>query len=124
MNRTRSNAVRLQVRTRLNRSSVIAFTGLVVMLTTGCAATIDQPGLEDRTAKAIGRPSGSFTISGQSEGTGGRIDYTVRTKDGASFSCYMYSATAFQRVMSFGQTPHSDAICTPAGGAPPKPLGR
>ena len=90
----------------------------------GCAATIDQGGLEQRTAQAIGRAVGQFTITGRSEETGGRINYAVNTRDGASYSCYMYSATGFQRAMSFGQTPHSDAICTPmAGGARSRPAG-
>ncbi len=87
-----------------------------VALLGGCAATIDQGGLEQRTAQAIGRSVGQFTISGRSEETGGRINYTVKAQDGATFTCYMYSATGFQRAMSFGQTPHSDAICTPMAG--------
>jgi hypothetical protein len=81
----------------------------------GCAATIDQGGIEQRTSLAIGREVGSFTISERSEDTGGRINYTVKSRDGAVHKCYMYSATGFQRAMSFGQTPHSDAICTAFG---------
>lgn len=81
-------------------------------LLSGCAATIDQNGLEQRTAQAIGRSVGQFTISDRSEETGGRINYTVNTRDGAAYRCYLYGATGFQRAMSFGQTPHSDAICT------------
>lgn len=81
----------------------------------GCAATIDQGGIEQRTSLAIGRDVGSFNISDRYEETGGRINYTVRTKDGATYKCYLYSATSFQRAMTFGQTPHSDAICTPFG---------
>ena len=79
----------------------------------GCAATIDQGGIEQRTAQAIGRPVGQFTLGERTEETGGRLNYTVTTRDGAAYTCYMYSATGFQRAMSFGQTPHSDAICTP-----------
>lgn len=96
--------------------------GLFVLLPlAGCAATIDQGGIEQRTAAAIGRPVGSFTLSQQVEGTGGRIDYSVRTKEGATYKCYLVSATGFQRAMSFGQTPHSDAICTPLSGAAAAP---
>lgn len=80
-----------------------------------CAATIDQDGLAQRTASAVGRPVGSFTISDTSEEVGGRINYTVRTRDGATYRCYLYGATTFQRVMTFGQTPHSDAICSAMG---------
>lgn len=98
----------------------LACLGLALALAlSGCAATIDQGGLEQRTAMAIGRPAGTFAISNQVEGTGGRIDYKVRTREGAEFQCYLYSATAFQRVMSFGQTPHSDAMCSGMGGAQP-----
>lgn len=100
---------------------------------TGCAATIDQAGLEQRTAQAIGRSAGQFTISDRTEETGGRINYTVQTQDRKTYRCYLYGATGFQRAMSFGQTPHSDAICTPtvagqggaaqrgSGGAAPAP---
>jgi hypothetical protein len=82
----------------------------------GCAATISQEGLEQRTSVAIGRPAGTFTIANKSEETGGRINYTAKTSNGVTYQCYMYSATGFQKAMSFGQTPNSDAICTPMGG--------
>lgn len=89
----------------------------------GCAATIAQDGLEQRTSQAIGRQVGTFTIADRTEETGGRINYNAKTRDGATYQCYMYSATGFQRAMSFGQTPHSDAICTlmGRGGAAPAP---
>jgi hypothetical protein len=85
-----------------------------VLLLSGCAATIDQRGLEQRTAQAIDQPTGQFSITSRSEETGGRINYNVKTKDGGTYRCYMYSATGLQKVMSFGQIPHSDAICRPA----------
>jgi hypothetical protein len=93
---------------------------LAAVVLSGCAATIAQDGLEQRTSLAIGRQVGSFSITDRSEETGGRINYTAKARDGATWQCYMYSATGFQRAMSFGQTPHSDAICTPMGkgGAP------
>lgn len=81
-------------------------------LLAGCAATINQDGLEQRTAQAIGRSVGQFAITDRSEEAGGRINYTVNTRDGAAYRCYLYAATDFQKAMSFGQTPHSDAICT------------
>ena len=85
---------------------------------TGCASTLDQAGLEQRTGQAIGRTAGQFTITDRQEETGGRINYTVNTRDGASYRCYLYGATGFQKAMSFGQTPHSDAVCTAmVGGA-------
>lgn len=85
---------------------------LVALGLSGCAATISQEGLDQRTSVAIGRQVGAFTISNKSEETGGRINYTAKTSDGATYQCYMYSATGFQKAMSFGQTPNSDAICT------------
>lgn len=90
----------------------IASAAAVLALLGGCAATIDQSGLEQRTAQAIGRTVGQFTISDRSEETGGRINYSVQTRDGAAYRCYLYSVTGFQKAMSFGQIPNSDAICT------------
>lgn len=81
-------------------------------LLTGCASTITQDGLEQRTAQAIGRSVGQFAITDRSEEAGGRINYTVNTRDGAAYRCYLYGATGLQKAMSFGQIPHSDAICT------------
>jgi len=81
-------------------------------LLAGCASTITQDGLEQRTAQAIGRSVGQFAITDRSEEAAGRINYTVNTHDGAAYRCYLYGATGLQRAMSFGQTPHSDAICT------------
>ncbi|WP_028601419.1 hypothetical protein [Ottowia thiooxydans] len=83
-----------------------------VALLTGCASTIDQDGLEKRTAQAIGRTVGQFTITDRSEETGGRINYTVNTREGLAYRCYLYGVTGLQKAMTFGQTPHSDAICT------------
>ncbi|MBA3595347.1 MAG: hypothetical protein M3Q12_13940 [Pseudomonadota bacterium] len=88
---------------------------LLVVALSACAATIGQDGLEQRTSAAIGRQVGSFTITKTGEEAGGRINYTAKTKDGATYQCYMYSATGFQKAMSFGQTPHSDAVCTQMG---------
>lgn len=85
---------------------------LLTLVFTGCAATITDDGLAQRTSVAIGRPIGSFTIADQNPETGGRINYSVNTKDGARYQCYLYSATGFQTAMSLGQTPNSDAICT------------
>ncbi len=114
----------------------IAGLAAAVALLTGCASTLDQAGLEQRTAQAIGRTVGQFTITERQEETGGRINYTVNTRDGASYRCYLYGATGFQKAMSFGQTPHSDAVCTavvdgpanksgnPASAAPAEQRGR
>ncbi len=100
------------------RSFSVVVASVVALL--GCASTIGQDGLEQRTAQSIGRSVGQFTIGEQTQETGGRINYMVKTSDGAAYSCYLYGATAFQSVMSFGQTPHSDAICTAMVGVKPQ----
>jgi hypothetical protein len=89
----------------------------VLALLAGCAATITQDGLEQRTAQSVGRAVGQFSITDRSEEAGGRINYTVNTRDGAVYRCYLYGATGFQKAMSFGQIPHSDAICTSMAGS-------
>ena len=94
----------------------IAPLATALALLAGCAATINQDGLEQRTAQAIGRSVGQFAITDRSEDAGGRINYTVNTRDGAAYRCYLYRGTGFQKAMSFGQTPHSDAICTAMAG--------
>lgn len=84
----------------------------------GCGTTVTQQGIEQRTSQAIGREVGTFTISDQQkeEGSNGRINYRVRTREGASYSCYMYSPSQFTKAMTFGKTPQSDAICTAMAG--------
>lgn len=95
---------------------LIAPLATALALLAGCAATINQDGLEQRTAQAIGRSVGQFAITDRSEEAGGRINYSVNTRDGAAYRCYLYGATGLQKAMSFGQTPHSDAICTAMAG--------
>ena len=107
----------------LQSLTATATSAIALALLTGCAATIDQSGIEQRTAQAIGRSAGQFSITDRSEETGGRINYTVTTRDGATYRCYLYGATGFQRAMSFGQTPHSDAICTAMVGSGQGPAG-
>ena len=73
----------------------------------GGATTVTQPGIEQRTSQAIGREVGTSTISDQQkeEGSNGRINYSVRRREGASYSCYVYSPSQFQKAMTFGQMP-------------------
>ena len=94
----------------------IAPLAVALALLAGCAATISQDALEQRTAQAIGRTVGQFAITDRSEETGGRINDTVNTRDGAAYRCYLYGATGLQNAVTFGQTPHSDAICTAMAG--------
>jgi hypothetical protein len=91
---------------------LVAPLATALALLTGCAATINQDGLEQRTAQAIGRSVGQFAITDRSEEAAGRINYTVNTRDGVAYRCYLVAATGFQKAMTFGQMPHSDAICT------------
>ena len=102
----------MKPRMRLLSIAPMACVVAAQVLLPGCASTLDQAGLEQRTAQAIGRTAGQFTITDRQEETGGRINYTVNTRDGASYRCYVYGVTGFQKAMTFGQTPHSDAICT------------
>lgn len=102
--------------TRTLHRKLLGATLLIALGLSGCAATITQEGLEQRTSVAIGRAVGAFTIANKSTETGGRINYTANTTDGVTYQCYMYSATGFQKAMTFGQTPNSDAICTPMVG--------
>ncbi|CAN7319124.1 hypothetical protein LJR129_001725 [Acidovorax sp. LjRoot129] len=125
----------MKPRKHLLSISPVACAIATLSLLTGCASTLDQSGLEQRTAQSIGRPAGQFTITDRQEETGGRVNYTVNTRDGTTYRCYVYGATGFQKAMSFGQTPHSDAMCTamvaspgnssnPAPAAAAEPRGR
>lgn len=89
-----------------------ALTAATLTLLAGCASTMSQADIEQRTAQAVGRSVGQFTIADRTEETGGRINYTVYVRNGGAYRCYLYGATGFQKVMSFGQTPHSDAVCS------------
>lgn len=95
----------------------IAWVVVAVAFLTGCASTMKQEELEARTAQAVGRSIGQFTITDRTEETGGRINYTVNVKGGGAYRCYLYGATGFQKAMSFGQTPHSDAVCSAVAGS-------
>lgn len=88
---------------------------LLATLLLGCAATsVPQDKLEQRTATAIGRGVGNFTITNQKMEEGGRMNYSVATSDGASYQCYLYEAPAMSKVVTLGMAPTtSDAICTP-----------
>ena len=89
-----------------------------MLVATGCASTLDQEGLEQRTAQAICRSSCDDHRALRQEATRRCANHTATTRDGASYRCYLYGATGFQKAMSFGQTPHSDAICTAMVGRP------
>ena len=52
----------------------VTFIATALVLLTGCASTLDQEGLEQRTAQAVGRSVGQFSITDRKEETGGRIN--------------------------------------------------
>lgn len=71
----------------------------------GCASVaVTSNTLEDRTALALGLNKGDFTIINRQD-SGVRSDYTVQTKTGAQYSCYVTGA-----VSIVGRSV-SDAIC-------------
>lgn len=74
------------MKTASSRAAPFAIALVATRPGAGCAAVIDQGTIEQRTALAIGRPPGSFTVANQVEDAGGGIDYRVRTKDGVARS--------------------------------------
>ena len=57
-----------------------------------------QPRLADLLGAAgLGDLSDQFATTDRREEAGGRINFSVQTKDGVAYRCYMYSATGFQR---------------------------
>lgn len=82
----------------------------------GCTVTISQGGHKQRTAQTIGRSVDQVASRGCCDEAEDNINCTVNTRDGASYRCYPYWATGFQRAMCLGQTPHSDASCTAMAG--------
>ncbi len=111
--------IRALTSTRITRGLILGALALLA----GCAATqVPQDKLEQRTAMAIGRDVGAFTISNQAmeSGGGGRMNYSVTTKDGALYQCYIYEAPPLAKITTFGMAPTtSDAICTQKSGAKP-----
>lgn len=104
----------------LSYQTLALFLGLIL---SGCASTMSAAKIEQRTALAIGREVGSFSIGAKSEESGGRVNYTATTKDGQVYQCYVYGATGLAKATSFGMVPDSDAICTAMnrGAAKPAP---
>ena len=58
----------------------------------------------------------TFTIAKTGEETGERINYTANTAntgDSATYQCYLYCPTDFQKAISFGQTPNPVLTASP-----------
>ena len=88
----------------------LAATLTVTTLTaSGCAAlAVSQNDLEARTAFALGLERGQFTIADRTD-QGFRTDYTVTTKTGAVYRCYVGGGlTVIGSVVS-------DAVCSQSG---------
>lgn len=80
---------------------------LVAISVFGCASVaVTSDALEDRTAFALGLKKDDFTISNRQD-SGVRTDYSVQTKSGAQYNCYVTGT-----VTVIGRTV-SDAICSP-----------
>lgn len=108
---------------------------LVAIAMTGCATTKNnsetadtKPSAEadkNRAAKklafAIGREVGDFTVTAQQEGEapGGykRTDYKLKTKDGASYQCYILEPSGLGKVMTWGMASGTDAVCSEIAGS-------
>lgn len=79
-------------------------------LLAGCASVaVTDDLIVQRTAFALSLQPNEFTISNRSD-SGVRTDYTVTTRTGRTFQCYVGgSVSVVGRVVS-------DAICSPMGG--------
>jgi hypothetical protein len=71
---------------------------------------------EQKISTAIGQEVGAFSIASQQkiESPGGTdaIQYTVKTKAGKTFKCDIFEPSGFGKVMSWGMTSGSSAMCT------------
>lgn len=102
----------------------LAATALFIAgLCSGCAATstektttADMTQVQTKIGFAIGRETGSFSIIDQraAEAPGGynRTDYAVSTTEGTKYNCYILEPSGFGKVMSFGMTSGTDAVCS------------
>lgn len=95
-----------------NILTLVAFAGVL----SGCASmVVTDEKLQQRTAFALGLDVDSFTIANRSD-EGIRTDYSVKTKSGQSYNCYMTG------IFSFVGPAVSDAICSKPGERPRNPL--
>ncbi len=97
---------------------------LLATATVGCAAVSGDKAVtaaaadkaQQKIAFAIGREVGSFTITNQREGEapGGSVktEYAIETSEGAKYNCYIYEPSGFGKVMSWGMSSGSDAVCS------------
>ncbi|MDR7119680.1 hypothetical protein [Rheinheimera soli] len=118
----------------LHKFNRLLFPLLLATAASGCATMSGNKAVtatpedkaQQKIAFAIGREVGSFTITNQREGEapGGsvRTEYAISTKEGTRYNCYIYESSGFGKVMSFGMSSGSDAVCSvlEAGGTEQK----
>lgn len=87
----------------------------MAVLATGCASVaVTDQAMADKTAFSLGLEKNEFTISDRRD-DGFQTYYTVRTKDGKRYNCYVAGGfTVAGRMVS-------DAVCNEAGKAAKKP---
>jgi len=84
----------------------------VAVLAAGCASVaVSNDAIEQRTASALGLASSSFTISDRVD-DGVKASYTVKTKSGKQYSCYVTGGVSVMGRMV------SDPVCNELGKSP------
>jgi hypothetical protein len=114
-------------------SKKIIFIAVAIAIS-GCATIKSNSGTADakptaeadmnqaakKLAFAIGREVGDFAITAQQQGEapGGynRTDYSLKTKDGVSYKCYILEPSGFGKVMTWGMASGTDAVCNEISG--------
>jgi hypothetical protein len=84
--------------------------GALTLLTACASMAVSDDAIVTNTARALGLNKTEFTISDRAD-SGVQTTYTVRTKAGKSFSCYVTGTVSVTgRIVS-------DAVCTEMAGA-------
>ena len=106
----------------MNRTAAAAISLLIATLATGCASmAVTDDAIVTNTARSLGLDKSDFTVSDRAD-SGVQTTYTVRTKAGKSYSCYVTGTVSVTgRIVS-------DALCSEmarpgAGASPTKPTG-
>ncbi|CAI8732452.1 MULTISPECIES: hypothetical protein [Methylococcus] len=86
-----------------------------VVLACGCTGVKLKPeDIDKKTSFAIGREIGQFSISNVVNEGGAatsKTTYDARTKDGAFYKCYIVDSGCLTKVVTFGMSGTSDAVC-------------
>ncbi|ESS68465.1 hypothetical protein MGMO_146c00040 [Methyloglobulus morosus KoM1] len=103
-------------------------TATLLLLLSGCATTANNASsssnpsaegsskAEKKISMAIGREIGNFKITNSqvTEAPAGynRMQYTVKTDDGATFKCEILEPSGFGKVVTWGMASGANAMCT------------